>query len=50
MNLASIEPGPQVGELKTRLQNLVLDGKIDPEDKESAKRALQELLRNRPKP
>ncbi|MBA4292419.1 hypothetical protein C0431_05565 [bacterium] len=49
MTIAKIPPGPEVGELKDHLANLVIEGKIPLNDKQKAKRALQTILRNRPK-
>ncbi|ARU40404.1 hypothetical protein CCB80_04310 [Armatimonadetes bacterium Uphvl-Ar1] len=49
MAIAKIPPGPQVGILKEQLANLVIDGKILLNDKSKAKKALQTILRNRPK-
>lgn len=49
MTIAKIPPGPQVGILKEQLANLVIEGKIPLNDKSKAKKALQTILRNRPK-
>lgn len=46
--ILQIQPGPIIGEIKSHLENLVIEGKIDPEDKEAAKDALHKYLRNRP--
>lgn len=48
MEILEIEAGREVGELKKRLENLVLDGEISVGDKESAKKALLMMHRNRP--
>lgn len=40
-----IEPGPEVGKAKSYLIERVLEGDLDPNDKEQAKKLLQEFIR-----
>ncbi len=47
MKLTGLTPGKKVGELKKMLDELVLEGKIEPEDKEKAKETILGL--NEPK-
>ncbi|MCS7308657.1 MAG: HD domain-containing protein [Armatimonadota bacterium] len=45
MQLLNIPPGKQVGECKAFLLNEVIEGRLAPDDKEGAKRLLQERFR-----
>ncbi len=47
MEITGIPPGPEIGKLKSELENLVIEGTIPPNDIKKAKDALQILLRNR---
>jgi poly(A) polymerase len=44
MEIAGLEPGPEVGRLKKILEEKVLDGELGADDKESARSALEEVL------
>jgi|GEM_PF-183095 len=47
MEITGIPPGPEIGKLKSELENLVIEGTIPPNDIKKAKDALQNILRNR---
>ncbi len=46
MSICGLTQGTEVGRIKDFLLNEVLEGRLNPEDKESAKRSLEEYMRN----
>jgi poly(A) polymerase len=47
MQITGLPPSPEIGKLKSELENLVIEGQIPADDLEKAKDALQTILRNR---
>jgi len=48
MDLFNLKPSRAVGKIKTYLTNLVVDGKLDKDDKETAKEKVKEFIKTQP--